>query len=74
MQLDLSSVGGPVDGWYLNALIQEIDIATGHVLFNWTSFDHIALDESYNNLTVTGEGGSSANPWDAVHINSIDKV
>ncbi|KAF8172973.1 ASST-domain-containing protein, partial [Mycena galopus ATCC 62051] len=70
--LDLTSVGGPEDGWYLNAIIQEIDIATGAVLFNWTSVDHIALSESYNNLTQTGEGNASA-PWDAVHINSIDK-
>ncbi|KAK6980907.1 ASST-domain-containing protein [Favolaschia claudopus] len=69
---DLSSVGGPVDGWYLNSIFQEIDIASGNVLFNWTSFDHIAFSESYNNLTLTGEGTSEL-PWDAVHINSIDK-
>ncbi|KAJ7698326.1 ASST-domain-containing protein [Mycena rosella] len=71
--LDLTSVGGLADGWYFNSIIQEIDIATGRVLFNWTSVDHIALDESYNNLTLTGEGTSASNPWDAVHINSIDK-
>ncbi|KAJ7728272.1 ASST-domain-containing protein [Mycena maculata] len=71
--LNLSSVGGPVNGWYLNAIIQEIDIASGDVLFNWTSVDHIALSESYNNLTLTGEGGSVTTAWDAVHINSIDK-
>ncbi|KAJ6496245.1 ASST-domain-containing protein, partial [Mycena sanguinolenta] len=70
---DLTSVGGPADGWYLNALIQEIDIATGAVLFNWTSIDHIAFSESYNNLTQTGEGNTSALAWDAVHINSIEK-
>jgi hypothetical protein len=74
VQLDLTSVDGPKDGWYLNSLIQEIDIATGAVLFNWSSIDHIALSESYNNITATGEGGSSSLAWDAVHINSIDKV
>jgi hypothetical protein len=54
--------------------IQEIDIASGDVLFNWTTFDHISLDESYNNISLTHQGGSEANPFDAVHINSIDKV
>ncbi|KAJ7327938.1 ASST-domain-containing protein [Mycena albidolilacea] len=70
--LDLTSVGGPKDGWYLNAIIQEIDIATGAVIFNWTSIDHIPFSESYNNITQTGQGNSSF-PWDPVHINSIDK-
>ncbi|KAJ7487212.1 ASST-domain-containing protein [Mycena galericulata] len=69
--VNLSSVGGPVDGWYLNAIIQEVDIATRVVLFNWTSIEHIALNESYNNLTATAN--TSAAAWDAVHINSIDK-
>ncbi|KAJ7717286.1 ASST-domain-containing protein, partial [Mycena metata] len=71
--LDLSSIGGPVDGWYLNSLIQEVDIATGRVIFNWSSVDHIALTESFNNITISKTGTSQANPWDAVHINSIDK-
>ncbi|KAJ6503554.1 ASST-domain-containing protein [Mycena sanguinolenta] len=70
---DLSSIGGPVDGWYSNGVIQEIDIATGAVLFNWTTFDHIALSESYNNISLTGQGFAEATPFDAVHINSIDK-
>ncbi|KAJ7021194.1 ASST-domain-containing protein, partial [Mycena alexandri] len=71
--LDLSSVGGLANGWYLNSLIQEVDIATGRVLFNWSSVDHIALSESFNNLTVSKTGTAEENPWDAVHINSIDK-
>ncbi|KAJ7450248.1 ASST-domain-containing protein, partial [Mycena galericulata] len=71
VQVNLSSVGGPVDGWYLNAIIQEVDIATRVVLFNWTSIEHISLNESYNNLTATANTPSTA--WDAVHINSIDK-
>ncbi|KAJ7795878.1 ASST-domain-containing protein [Mycena olivaceomarginata] len=71
--LDLTSVGGLANGWYLNSIIQEVDIAIGRVLFNWTSVDHIALNESFNNLTLTASGDSQANPWDPVHINSIDK-
>ncbi|KAJ7166985.1 ASST-domain-containing protein [Mycena filopes] len=71
--LDLTSVGGSVDGWYLNSIFQEVDIDTGRVLFNWSSVDHIALNESFNNLTASETGTCEANAWDAVHINSIDK-
>ncbi|KAJ7138209.1 ASST-domain-containing protein [Mycena epipterygia] len=71
--LELTSVGGPAKGFYANSIIQEIDIATGRVLFNWTSVDYIALNESFNNISLTHEGSSSSNAWDAVHINSIDK-
>ncbi|KAJ7458572.1 ASST-domain-containing protein [Mycena latifolia] len=73
VQRDLTSVGGVANGWYLDSIIQEIDIATGALLFSWSSVDHIAFSESYNNLTVTGEGGSAATAWDAAHINSIEK-
>ncbi|KAJ7187139.1 ASST-domain-containing protein [Mycena filopes] len=71
--LDLTSVGGSKNGWYLNSVFQEVDIASGRVLFNWASVDHIALDESFNNLTLTASGDSETNPWDPVHINSLDK-
>ncbi|KAJ7629004.1 ASST-domain-containing protein [Roridomyces roridus] len=70
---DLSPVGSPMNGWYLNTIIQEIDIATGNVLFNWTSIDHIGLNESYGSPTLASQGSSSDTAWDAVHINSIDK-
>ncbi|KAJ7159577.1 ASST-domain-containing protein [Mycena filopes] len=73
IQLDLTSVGGLRTGWYLNSIIQEVDIDSGRVLFNWTSANHIALNESFNHLLTSGSGLTESNPWDAVHINSIDK-
>jgi hypothetical protein len=36
-QADLTSVGGPADGWVVNALVYEIDIATNKVLFSWSA-------------------------------------
>lgn len=32
---DLSSVGGPELGWLYDGVFQEIDIATGKLLFEW---------------------------------------
>src|SRR5256714_11134681 len=44
--IDLSSIGGPKDGIVVDGIVQEIDVATGRVLFEWHSLDHVPLDES----------------------------
>ncbi len=62
--VDLRPVGGPRSGSIEDAVFQELDIASGRVLLEWHSLDHIPLTESYWPLT----GGS----WDYFHINSID--
>ncbi|MGD0198562.1 MAG: arylsulfotransferase family protein [Solirubrobacteraceae bacterium] len=62
--MDLSSVGGPTDGTIQDAIFQEIDLASGRVLFEWRSLDHLSLEESYYLPVYT--------PWDYVHINSLD--
>jgi hypothetical protein len=64
---DLSSVGGPRDGAVLDGIAQEVDIATGEVLFEWHSLDHVGLDESYRALPEHAGG-----IFDYFHINSID--
>ena len=62
--MDLTSVGGPADGTIQDAIFQEIDLASGRVLFEWRSLEHIPLAESYYLPVYT--------PWDYVHINSLD--
>src|SRR6266542_1348901 len=64
---DLSSVGGPVDGKVFDGIVQEIDVATGRVLFEWHSLDHVPLTDSYQPLP-----SSPGAPWDYFHINSIN--
>jgi hypothetical protein len=64
---DLSSVGGSTSGLVTEGIIQEIDIPTGAVLFEWHSLDHIGLDESHN-LPVPTSGIAA---WDYFHINAV---
>lgn len=64
MRTDLSSVGGPKHGTLLDAVVQEVDVATGNVLLDWRSSDHIPLDESYSKYP-------SKYIYDPVHVNSI---
>ena len=64
---DLSSVGGANEGSYYYGVVQEVDVATGDLLFQWRSDDHVGFDESY--VAAPESGGT---PWDYFHINSID--
>jgi hypothetical protein len=64
---DLSSVGGLTSDVVWQGIVQEIDIETGEVLFEWRSLDHVGLDETY------AEPPNDALPGiDYFHINSID--
>lgn len=65
---DLSSVGGPRDAAVADTLMQEIDLKTGLVMFEWHSLDHVSLADSY----ASGRRSSQTTPFDYFHINSID--
>jgi hypothetical protein len=64
---DLSKIGGPAQGVALSGVVQELDIATGKVLFEWDSLDHIPVTDTYAPFA----GGTKAAPFDYLHINSI---
>ncbi len=62
---DLRSVGGPLRGQALDATIQGVDLATGNLVFDWSSSDHISFAESHQTYSKDA-------PYDPVHVNSID--
>jgi hypothetical protein len=66
---DLSSIGGPKNGYLLSGVAQEIDIATGKLLFEWDSRDHVALTETYQKCK--SGTGTAEKPFNYFHINSI---
>lgn len=63
---DLSPVGGPADGQLLNCYCEEVDIATGRVLFRWSAADHVPLTDSFVALP-----DDASVPYDFFHMNSI---
>ncbi|MEA2209693.1 MAG: hypothetical protein QOF54_2170 [Solirubrobacteraceae bacterium] len=65
---DLSSVGGSSYAAVTDGVVQEVDVRTGLVMFQWTSLDHVALDESYTNP----HEASTSTPFDFFHVNSIN--
>jgi hypothetical protein len=63
---DLRSWGGPKNGKVTDGVVQEVDVATGRVLFQWRAMGSVRLDESF-----TPSRGRGA--WDAFHLNSVDE-
>jgi hypothetical protein len=61
-QVDLSSIGGPRQGQALESIIQEVDVASGRLLFEWTSLAHVSVSDSYQRL---------ATPYDYLHVNAV---
>ncbi len=43
---DLTAVGGSAAGQLTEGVVQELDVPTGKVLFEWRSSAHVGLDES----------------------------
>jgi hypothetical protein len=64
---DLSSIGGLENDRVWQGIVQELDIDSGEVLFEWHSIEHVGLDESYATVSQDGRPG-----FDYFHINSID--
>jgi hypothetical protein len=63
----LTAVGGSEGGRAWQGIVQELDIESGEVLFEWRSIDHVGLEETY------------VEPWedhyagiDYFHVNSVD--
>jgi Arylsulfotransferase (ASST) len=63
---DLTSIGGPANQTVINGVVQEINIATGKVLFQWNSEDHVPFSQSEQPLPA-----SPSTPWDWFHINAV---
>jgi hypothetical protein len=65
IRTDLSSVGGPADGRLVEGVVQELELPSGRVLFEWRSSTHVPVDESF--LTDVTPAGNV----DYFHLNSI---
>jgi hypothetical protein len=70
---DTSALGGRPNEPVADSMFQELDVATGKVLFTWHSIGHVALSESEASLPPKQGAGSKA-PYDYFHINSVQKL
>jgi len=50
----------------LDSVVQEIDVKTGLLLFQWDSLDHVPLTDTYESPVKSADA-----PYDYFHINSV---
>jgi Arylsulfotransferase (ASST) len=67
IRCDLTSVGGPRNGTIVDTAVQEIDMKTGLVRWEWHSLDHVGVSESHAPVPPKNKPA----PWDWFHLNSI---
>jgi hypothetical protein len=70
IRCNLSPYEGPADGALADTLVQEIDLHTGLVRYEWHSLDHVPLTDSY---MPVGHNGTPVSPWDWFHINAVSQ-
>ena len=64
---DLSPIGGLKDGMAWEGIVQEVNIETGELIFEWHSLEHVGIEESY--IEPLDDPNYL---YDYFHINSID--
>jgi arylsulfotransferase ASST len=65
IEMNLARVHGSAAGVLTDSVVQEIDIKTGLVMWEWHTLGHIPLSESHNPVP-------RSYPWDYAHLNSAD--
>jgi Arylsulfotransferase (ASST) len=65
--LPAASDGTPRTAAYFYGVVQEVEIATGRVLLQWRSNDHVPFSASYESVPPAGPEAV----WDYFHVNCI---
>lgn len=66
IHMNLAAHHGVANGVLTDSIVQEVDVKTGLVMWEWHALGHIPLSSSQN------PNPHSAYPWDYAHVNSID--
>jgi hypothetical protein len=66
IHMNLSSVHGVAQGIIEDSVVQEVDVKTGLVMWEWHALGHVPIGDSYN------PPQRSQYPWDYIHVNSVD--
>ncbi|KAJ5563756.1 hypothetical protein N7535_008920 [Penicillium sp. DV-2018c] len=70
--INLADFGRPTEeSWVTVGGFVELDVETSEILFEWDTFDKIALHES--NMFHSTDSPANSPGWDYVHINAVDK-
>lgn len=70
IRCDLRAYGGPANGAVADTLLQEVDLRTGLVRYEWHALDHVSMHDSYVPME---KNGTQVSPWDWFHINVAEE-
>ncbi|MGD0197510.1 MAG: arylsulfotransferase family protein [Solirubrobacteraceae bacterium] len=65
---NLAAAGGSASGAIYDPVMQEIDVKTGLVMYEWDSLDHVPLSDSH---APAAAKSTTIWPWDWFHMNSL---
>jgi Arylsulfotransferase (ASST) len=65
IEMNLSRLHGSSRGVLTDSIVQEVDVRTGLVMWEWHALGHVPLSESKNPVP-------HSYPWDYAHVNSAD--
>ena len=66
---NLTPYGGPRNGLIDDSVVQEIDIKTGLVMYEWHAIGHVAISDTYKRIPKM-----TTTVLDFFHLNSIDPL
>jgi hypothetical protein len=66
IDMSLAPYGGRASGIINDSIVEEVDVKTGLVMWEWHALGHIPISESHN------AAPKADYPWDYVHVNSVD--
>jgi Arylsulfotransferase (ASST) len=69
VKTSLSSAGGTPNGIAIDCAIQQIDIRTGLVMWEWHALGNVDVSESYSKAPTV-----PTTPYDYFHLNSIEPL
>lgn len=69
VRVNLKPFGGSTDGIIEDGVVQEIDVKTGLVMFDWHALGHVPVSASY--MSAPRYAGEL---YDFFHVNSIDPL
>lgn len=73
---DLTSIGGPKEGWVVDSIALELNVTNSEILWQWSHLDHVdevSLASAVPTYPLGELGRNSSYPWGPFHINSIDR-
>ncbi|KAJ5220224.1 hypothetical protein N7468_009428 [Penicillium chermesinum] len=73
---NLTSVGGPPDGWIWDTMFYEIDVKTNETVFRWSPYEAgISFNQSKATFSSGDAGdGTKGTPWDWFHMNAVQRI